>query len=317
FAGITQDLFDKVERNWTSGVVIDFSIWIRCFTTDILSSTLTGSPAVCPLSCSTSKFEYTPEMKKSSEFLESLKTWFNSLPFFVAIPRSLRYNLPILSSINRHYLNNAKRLEDEVLETVIRRREQLGNFSEGQASGDGLLDTLLTMNIRDHNEPAEDDEPMKDGEIRDNIMDISLTSSDTTGNSFCYFIYYIFHNPQCKERLLEEIDSIFADDMTRPVTYNDLKKLVYMEAAIKETLRVFPVVPIAPRSLANPDTLLGYNWPAGQLFFISQYSLMHNKNVWEEPHKFNPDRFLKDTEKIQKKFFVPFGELEFALSIIS
>ncbi|CAG8616995.1 8957_t:CDS:2 [Gigaspora margarita] len=104
-----------------------------------------------------------------------------------------------------------------------------------------------------------------------------------------------------------EIDNIFKGDKTRPVTYDDIEKLVYVEAAAKESSRLMPIVPSVFKRAINDVMIGGLNWKTGQEFFVHQHYIHHNKSHWPNPEEFIPERFLGDNNKIEKNSFIPFG----------
>ncbi|CAG8483674.1 20932_t:CDS:2, partial [Gigaspora rosea] len=65
---------------------------------------------------------------------------------------------------------------------------------------------------------------------------------------------------QSEELVYEEIDRIFCDDKTRPITYDDIIKMTYTEACIKESLRMIPIAPFLYKSSIKEDTIGGLNW---------------------------------------------------------
>src|SRR5687767_3996130 len=95
-----------------------------------------------------------------------------------------------------------------------------------------------------------------------------------------FIVYYIAHNPDVKEKLLKEIDSIFQDDKTRPITKDDFYSLNYCEAIVKETARIFPAVHSFTRYIDKPSETAKYHWPAGILFLIYSKAI-HNNDDWE------------------------------------
>ena len=80
-----------------------------------------------------------------------------------------------------------------------------------------------------------------------------------------------------------------------------------MDAIIKETHRLKPVVPVNGRELAESDTIAGYKWDSDTKFFINAIHIQHHNDYWEDPEKFMPDRFLNDESKIMKNSYTPFG----------
>jgi len=122
-----------------------------------------------------------------------------------------------------------------------------------------------------------------------------------------FIIYHIAHNLEVKKKLLKEIDGIFQGDKTRPITEDDLHKLKYCEAIIKEVDRVLPVANLMVRYSQEPDEIAGYKWPAGTTFHVNAVSIHKHKDYWEEPEKFNPDRWMVKSFEPEKYSFIMFG----------
>jgi cytochrome P450 len=107
--------------------------------------------------------------------------------------------------------------------------------------------------------------------------------------------------------MLDEIDRVFQDDKTRPVTENDLHNLKYCEAIVKEVSRIFSVVNSLPRCLEKPEEIAGYQWPANTHFRVNIDAIHHNNDYWEDPDKFDPDRWLVEGFEPKKNPFIAFG----------
>jgi cytochrome P450 len=124
---------------------------------------------------------------------------------------------------------------------------------------------------------------------------------------FSFIIYYIAHNPDVKKKMLKEIDSIFQGDKMRPITKDDYYSLNYCEAIVKEVARIHPVIHSFSRYTDKPDVIAGYQWPADTFFLINIKSIHNNDEYWEEPNKFNPDRWLNENFEPKKNSFIMFG----------
>jgi cytochrome P450 len=107
--------------------------------------------------------------------------------------------------------------------------------------------------------------------------------------------------------VFDEIDRIFQDDKTRPITESDVHNLKYCEAVVKEVARIFSVVNSFPRCLEKPDEIGGYQWPAGTMIRINIDAIHHNEEYWEDPDKFNPDRWMVESFEPKKNSFIMFG----------
>ena len=93
----------------------------------------------------------------------------------------------------------------------------------------------------------------------------------------------------------EELDNVFGDDPERDLTVADLSKMKYLECCIKETLRLYPSIPIYSRSLEAEAVLDGHVLPKGTSIMIAAIALHRNPLVWEDPEEFRPERFLAES----------------------
>ena len=125
---------------------------------------------------------------------------------------------------------------------------------------------------------------------------------------FILVFWYINAYTKVKARFLEEIKSIFGEEITDyKITYEDLDKFKYLDAMIKESMRLRPVLPINARIISSTDTVAGYKWDPDTKFYINKIYIQLQKDYWEKPEKFMPDRFLNEEKGIVKNSFTPFG----------
>ncbi|CAG8485313.1 10573_t:CDS:2 [Racocetra fulgida] len=106
-----------------------------------------------------------------------------------------------------------------------------------------------------------------------------------------YALYYLAHHPHVLTRFRQELDSIFQDDMSRKITLKDLNNLKYCESIIKEVFRIQPVLSTNVRLNSERDEICGYIWPANTDFMLFYGAMAKRPEAWNEPLKFNPDRF--------------------------
>ena len=98
---------------------------------------------------------------------------------------------------------------------------------------------------------------------------------------------------------------MFEDDPNRPITLEDVSKLKYAEAIVKETSRIRPTVPMLSR-YAAPNGLAGYTWLTKMLFIMYFRGVNNNPRYWKDPDKFIPERFY-GSQEIYKDSFLMFG----------
>ena len=171
------------------------------------------------------------------------------------------------------------RLDALIYEEVARRREQ-GDLQE-------RADILsLMMLARD-----EDGRPMRDVELRDELVTLLLAGHETTSTSVAWAIERLVRHPQALARLLAEIDAGESEE--------------YLVAVVHETLRVRPVVPLVVRTLTGPMQLGGRELPAGTRVVPSIYLTNRNPRCYEHPQEFRPERFLGSSPETFS--WIPFG----------
>ncbi|KAI4472713.1 hypothetical protein M0802_016553 [Mischocyttarus mexicanus] len=148
-------------------------------------------------------------------------------------------------------------------------------------------------------------------EIQDEINTIIFTGSDTIAIAITFTLLMLATYPEIQEKAYDELLEIYgtSDPEDIPITNQDIKKMKYMERVIKETLRLFPTVPLIGRYLTedievSKNTVIPKNCQV--IFFI--YTLHRNKKYWKDPLEFNPDRFLPGN--YDSKYFRPFGFLK-------
>ncbi|XP_067640790.1 cytochrome P450 4g1-like [Eurosta solidaginis] len=166
-----------------------------------------------------------------------------------------------------------------------------------------LLDAMVEMTKNPEIEWTEKD-------VMDEVNTIMFEGHDTTsaGSSFVLCLLGIHKDVQA--RVFEEQKEIFTDDIKRDCTFADTLQMQYLERVIKETLRLYPPVPIIARKV-NQDVPLAsgpYVIPKGATVVLGHYAVHRRVDCYENPEKFDPDNFLP--EKVSKRpyySYVPFS----------
>jgi cytochrome P450 len=168
---------------------------------------------------------------------------------------------------------------DELIYDEIGRRRKDPSTPER----DDVLSILLQARDDDGRE-------MSDVELRDELMTLLVAGHETTATSIAWAFDLLLHNPSKLARLREGIDAGDED---------------YLDAVIKETLRIRPVVPGVVRKLTEPLELRGYELPAGTRVAPNIYLTHMNPAVFPEPKAFLPERFLDGGADTYS--WIPFG----------
>lgn len=115
-------------------------------------------------------------------------------------------------------------------------------------------------------------------------------------------------HPNVQDRIYEEIDAHMLDNDINSLDYETINKLDYMERAIKETMRLFPIAYVIMRQASAKVQLNECVAPEGAYLMMNIYKLHRNKEVWgETADEFEPDRFLPDAMADRHPFaYIPF-----------
>jgi cytochrome P450 len=209
----------------------------------------------------------------------------------------LRRLLPRLSSINPvlgieavrkdlgphspwgRFIRDRDRADEMLYEEIENRR-----LDSDEHTREDILTLLLSA--RD-----EHGDPLTDRELRDELITILLAGHETTATSIGWAFERLLRNPPALQRLVAEVKAGESD---------------YIEAVIKETLRVRPVVPEVFRAPTEPVELGGYLFEPGTQLAASILLVQYDPELYPpDPHAFRPERFLEGAP--EPYTWVPFG----------
>ena len=137
-----------------------------------------------------------------------------------------------------------------------------------------------------------------------------LGGTDTTTVTLTWAISLLLNNPNVLKKAQEELNIHVGKD--RKVNELDIGKLVYLQAIVKETFRLYPTVPLGGRREFTEDCTVGeYHVPCGTRLIVNQWKLQRDARVWPEPLEFRPERFMTTHKNVDVKGLdfelIPFG----------
>jgi len=148
-------------------------------------------------------------------------------------------------------------------------------------------------------------------EIRDQVMTFLFAGHETTAHSLTFAVAQVAQHPQVAQKLLEELAEVVGQAPKGIIGYNDVAKLPYLTAVIKETMRMYPVVASIARQLEEDHRIGEYDLPKGTLVAVNVIALHYNHRVWKDPTIFDPSRFLRsdsDSDAVISPLnYMPFG----------
>jgi cytochrome P450 family 135 len=172
----------------------------------------------------------------------------------------------------------ARRRADELLHAEIEARRR-----EGDAERDDVLSLLLAA--RD-----EDGRALSDEELRDELMTLLVAGHETTATALAWTLERLARHPRALAGVVAE-QRAGGEEL--------------LDATIKETLRLRPVVPAVVRQLQAPMTFGGWDLPAGVHIGPSIYLLHRRADLYPDPLAFRPERFLERSYGTYE--WIPFG----------
>ncbi|KAI3688918.1 hypothetical protein L2E82_46852 [Cichorium intybus] len=135
-------------------------------------------------------------------------------------------------------------------------------------------------------------------------------ATDTTTVTLIWALALLVNNPVVLKKAQQELETHVGRDRT--VEESDMNKLVYLQAIIKETMRLYPAVPLSFPHESTEDCIVGgCTIPKGTRLFVNIWKIQHDPKIWEDPFEFIPERFLTSKKDIDVKGqhfeLIPFG----------
>uniref|UniRef100_A0A182PYY9 Uncharacterized protein n=1 Tax=Anopheles epiroticus TaxID=199890 RepID=A0A182PYY9_9DIPT len=158
-------------------------------------------------------------------------------------------------------------------------------------------------------EASDEGRLLSDTDIREEVDTFILGGHDTTATAIAWTLFLLGTDPSVQERALGEIEHVMGDGpRDRYPTMRELNEMRYLEACIKEGLRLYPSIPIIGRRLTEDVRLAEHVLPAGTNAVIVVYQLHRDPAVFPNPDRFNPDHFLGDGQRPRHPFaYIPFS----------
>ncbi|CAN6312679.1 unnamed protein product [Urochloa humidicola] len=193
---------------------------------------------------------------------------------------------------------------DQFLERVLEEHEERRwREGDGFAAMD-MVDLLLEL-VDDPNLEV----PIKRDGVKGFTLDLILGGSDTSSVTIEWAMSEFLRNPDALTKATEELDRIIGRE--RLVTEQDIPNLPYMEAVVKEVMRLHPVTPLLAPRMSREDVSMGdYDVPAGTLVFVNVWAIGRDPAVWgDTANEFRPERFVGSSLDVKGQDFelLPFG----------
>ncbi|XP_042496917.1 cytochrome P450 CYP82D47-like [Macadamia integrifolia] len=185
-----------------------------------------------------------------------------------------------------------------------RQKRVSGKTSDGDEQDfiDVMLSTLEEdAQLYDHD---------RDSVVKSTVLNLILAATDTTSLTLSWLLSLLLNNKKVLTKAQEELDFHIGKD--RNVEEKDIDNLVYLQAIIKETLRLYPAGPLlVPHEAQEDCSLSGFKVPKGTRVLVNVWKIHRDPHMWSKPLEFQPERFLTshaDVDVRGKSFdLIPFG----------
>jgi cytochrome P450 len=209
---------------------------------------------------------------------------FLEVPPFIPTPENLR----------------VKRALKDLSQVVLGLIEQRRRAPQGEQRQD-----LLSLLLESQSLEAQGAAGMSEQQLRDEVTAVLVAGYESTAVTLTWMFYLLSQHPEVERRLREEIGAVLGG---RAPTLADLPSLDYTNQVIAESMRCYPAFWAMTRETIADDEIGGYPIPAKSLVVVSPFVTHKHPGFWEEPDRFDPDRFRKERTADRHRFaYFPFG----------
>lgn len=185
----------------------------------------------------------------------------------------------------RGYFKNQQAVDELLYAEIRERRAAHDSGPDGLAGRDDVLSRLLRVGDGDSDEP-----PLTDEEMRDQLVTLLLAGHETTASALSWTLHELGRSPELLARATAAADT--GDD-------------AFLEACLKEGMRLHPIIDFVARTLQSDQVVAGRRLPRGTTVTPSIMLSHSREESFADSHTFSPDRFLVD--KIAPNRWIPFG----------
>ncbi|XP_064982034.1 trimethyltridecatetraene synthase-like [Musa acuminata AAA Group] len=216
-------------------------------------------------------------------------------------------SIPWLDFLDLHgYIRRMKKLSkrfDRFLEHVLDEHNQRRRREGDEFVARDMVDVLLQL----ADDPNLDVKLERHG-VKAFTQDLIAGGTESSAVTVEWAISELLKHPEVLEKATEELDRVVGRE--RWVEEKEVHRLPYVEAIVKETMRMHPVAPmLVPRLSREHTTFDGYDIPAGTRVLVNVWTIGRDPSIWDAPEEFRPERFLGSPIDVKGHDFqlLPFG----------
>ncbi|XP_062159506.1 cytochrome P450 CYP82D47-like isoform X2 [Alnus glutinosa] len=291
-----KEIYKLCRVNNNSNMLVEMKRWFGTTALNVVLRTVVGK-----------RFDGTAtkeENEANDHCRKSLRDYFDLTGVFVVSDALPYLRWLDLGGYEKAMKQTAKEL-DHVLEGWLEEHKQKKVSGEAKGHQD-FMDVMLS-NVTDEEKISNYDA----GTItKATCLSLILGATDTTTITLTWALSLLLNNRKALKKAQQELDVQIGKE--RQVKQSDMKNLVYLQAILKETMRLYPPGPLSiPHESSEDCTLAGYHIPAGTRLLVNLSKIQRDPHVWSDPNEFRPERFLtthKDVDVRGQHFeLIPFG----------
>jgi cytochrome P450 len=275
---VMREVTEEKTAGWRAGARIPVDKAMRDITFNILARTMFGSVV---------------DRRAHEELARILPTVLEAIMWRTVSPGDTLEKLPL--PMNRRFDRAFAELREAISRVMLAYRE--GATAEPGRAG------MLAMLLAARDETT--GEGMTDEELCNQIVSVTMAGSETAATAMAWLFYELARHPEIEERVREEVLDVVGE---RDFTMADVGHLPYNRRVLQELMRVRQPILVISRRAVRDFPLGGGHVKAGTELFYSPYATHRDPELFPDPLRFDPDRWLdRSPASLPKGAYTPFG----------
>ncbi|XP_066287986.1 cytochrome P450 2D20-like [Branchiostoma lanceolatum] len=250
--------------------------------------------ASCNVICSLvfgSRYEY--DDVKGKELLMMIEQTFSikrhhMLPLIFPVLRVI----PSLKKASEGFINNQRKLREHI-------REQIAKHAETFDPND-IRDFLDAFLLEAKKRKEDENSTFTEEQHVEIVRQLFLAGTDTIANTLHWAVLFMILHPDIQQKVQQEIDSVLGPNQDPSMEHRS--QMSYTEATLSEISRMAATAPMAQQHFTTSDIFFrGYHIPKDTGVDVNIWSVLYDPQLWPEPNKFDPTRFLDDSGKFVRR----------------
>jgi len=204
----------------------------------------------------------------------------------------------------KYFIDGVLKIGDEILEENRFMREKSIDIKQSEYEDDGFKRKPKNF-IRTLLNPENN---LSFGELKDEVNTLVGAGHETSALVLSHAFLMLAMHPEVQRKAVVELKEVFGSADAR-IDYDSMNNLIYLDMVIKETMRLFPVLPLSARKTSDEIQIGEFTIPANATVVVDAISVQRSKKFWgEDADLFRPERFEPESfEKIHSYAFIPFA----------